>query len=882
MDVPAARRRGNLYGKGARKARVHDIFDIAAQTPVENPPTLTPCAPVLSRPRQATNTPHIQLQNELREAAINISGDTKEDSSAGTVPSPLIATESSTMFDLHSSEEEPTWLKPKRALKKRKIASVKPNQPRNDMQVDRESDITMSKTKGLRMLNESAKKKLQPKLVNANVAIEHSKSTNVARELKRPAKGAASGRSASPGKLVPPNASHSHQPNVSGVSSLEESDSSTKSRPSRRSTPKRKRRASDNSLMVSPSPSDLHLTALRLTPDSSSQRLHVSSEDEHMGDSSSKPARTGRTRLIDRLDAPGAQSINTSSHTLSQEQRSNQPNDSVAPLGKVSATRLAKNNSDQEEKPSSVSVAAPSGRPRATYAKQRSYLSNMADSLESLSAPNSQPSSQEIYSQALNFTRVTSQMELDNDDSDEAEPFSRIKSIHELRRGGAIRKFDLELDTILEDVESSSKSRRIPGLLQLVSKLDELSFLRHFQDSGGLQRLMDCANASLDEVSATLMVLVIHCMVVAESSSPRVVLQMLNALYKLPPRLVSEPRSLTKVAKDRSQNLSKVLVKDITEFEEKRSKVSGQTCVAVNRTMLGSVESTLRTLIGLKEPFPKLPRALLDEILSNLAKAQDMVEGGGMAKHLETIRLLLSLLGIACANHEVTGSHLSTARITELGESVASIMKEARQAQRQIEHSCLRLIVSLSNNDATTCDVLVDGHLVCAVFQVIDDRFLSLASRASQEQEIDHAQLESVILAVGCLLNFAECADSARSRMLRLTASGKNMVDGLVDIFNSHVDQTSEALTIDQTQILVAFGYISALLCTLCLDPTARERISQSLKGKGLSPLFAAADTFLDHLQTVEAALGEEGGSSTGFTERFAAVLETVKQHDLQ
>ncbi|KIW26755.1 uncharacterized protein PV07_06563 [Cladophialophora immunda] len=879
MHIPPARRRGNLYGKGARNIRVHDLFDVAARTPIETitTTTLTPHASMLPRSAQAVNTPHIQLQDELKNAALH-SGETKEDSSTATIPSPLTAPESSTMFDLHSSEEEPTSLKPKRALKKRRIASAKSDQPRDDIQVDEERKVVVTKTKGWRTLNESAQEKLQFKSANANGGLEHSTSANVTRALKRPVKGPAAGRSASPSKLVPPKAPRSHQPQVSSVWSPEESDSSTTSQPSRRSTPKRKRRGSDDSLMASPTPSDLHLTGLRLTPDSSSQRLHISSEDEHLGEGPSKPVRTGRTRLVDRLDPPRAQSIDTFSRATTQEQHYNQPNDGVAPFGRISASRLAEDSPDMEKKPSNVSVAAPPGRPRATYAKQRSYLSDMVDSLESYSASNSQSSSQEIYSPALTFPSVASQMELDNDDSDEADPFSRIKSIHELRRGGAIRKFDLELDTILEDIESGPKSRRILGLLQLVSKLNELPFLRQFQDYGGLQRLMDCANGSLDEISATLVALVLRCIVVAESSSPRVVLQILNALYKLPLGLVSEPRPLSKLAKDRSQNLSKILVKDIAEFED-RSKVLGQTCVAADRIMLASVESSLRSLISLKEQFPELPRGLLDEILSNFTKTQDMVEGGGITKQLETIRLLLSLLEIACANHEVTGANVSTVRIAELGESVASVMKEARHSQPQIEHSCLRLIVGLSNNDAAACEALIDGRLICTVFQVIEGQFLELARRAAQEQEVDHAQLESVILAVGCLLNFAECADAARERMLRLVAGGKNMVDRLVDIFNSHVDQTSEALTIDQTQILVAFGYISALLCTLCLNPIACRQISESIKGKGLSLLFAAADTFLHHLQTVEAALGEEGGSSTGFTERFTAVLGTVKQH---
>ena len=85
-------------------------------------------------------------------------------------------------------------------------------------------------------------------------------------------------------------------------------------------------------------------------------------------------------------------------------------------------------------------------------------------------------------------------------------------------------------------------------------------------------------------------------------------------------------------------------------------------------------------------------------------------------------------------------------------------------------------------------------------------------------------------------------------------------------------------MTIDQTQILVAFGYISALLCTLCLSPLARDRISRNIKGDGLSQLLEAATTFLDHLQTVEEALESDGASPSGFTTRFRVVLDAVKQ----
>lgn len=184
---------------------------------------------------------------------------------------------------------------------------------------------------------------------------------------------------------------------------------------------------------------------------------------------------------------------------------------------------------------------------------------------------------------------------------------------------------------------------------------------------------------------------------------------------------------------------------------------------------------------------------MLDEVLSTFTKVQeDNVEGPEMDDREEGVRLMLSLLEIACANHELAGSSLSTSRVSELGDSVSKVMMVARQGRPQMEHSCLRLIVSLSNNDPKVCKALADGRLVTTVFQVIDDHFLRLAGLAAREQDFDHAQLESVILAIGCLLNLAECADAARDKMLDVVPDGKRLIDRLVDIFNSHVDQTSE------------------------------------------------------------------------------------------
>jgi hypothetical protein len=289
-----------------------------------------------------------------------------------------------------------------------------------------------------------------------------------------------------------------------------------------------------------------------------------------------------------------------------------------------------------------------------------------------------------------------------------------------------------------------------------------------------------------------MVMMILQSIISAQQASPRILSQILNTLYRVPSTLISETRTLSKVAQDRSQNLSKLLIRDIKDLDEQRSKRNGEAISPASQLVLTSIDGALRGLINLKEPVAKMPRRLLGEVLSAFTRTQDDTLEGSEMDRLERMQLLLSILEIACANSELTSSSLSTSRITTLGETVAGVMTIARKARPPLEHSCLRLIVSLSNNEPKVCEAFTEGSLIATVFQVVDDHFLTLAALAAKEQEFDHAQLESVILAVGCLLNLAECAEVAREKMLAVVPGEKSLIHRLVAIFNSHVDQTSE------------------------------------------------------------------------------------------
>lgn len=808
MDFQPARRKMNTYGKGARRVMVHDLFDLGAVPATEPTRPSTKPTTLLEHTQntsKAITRPGLEMVDPITDTCgpncVTESQQLTLTSTASTPQSPPMEATNRTLFDVQSSEEESTRPQLKRPLKKRRVTPVL-DEPKPSVSLKTtEPQRTVKSRIGQPVMKKSLKSidaqtETEKLSVKSGANKQSDRTAKVKRQpLKAPTPDEGHGNEAQFRPMLKRNSTtsqaHTKALHVSSGSSVmlsEEYD--------RHTTPKRKRGLLKDEIRDSPSPPALQMTSLRLTPDLISQ-LELSSSDEEMMEVSTVigTSRGGRKRLIDRLDAPQPHSTD------------NGP--SKPSLGRsVSGTTSPRGPLVEDRKPAAAPNIGPPPRPRSTYARQRSHLSDMLDSLDNYSGVNSQASSQQSFSQPVSFG-LASQMELEMEDSDEADNFSQLKSIHELRRGAAINKYDQDIESILEDVESQSKSLRILALLLLIDKIKELSFLRHFQESGSFYRFTECAKGDLDLVTAGMMVVVLHKVISAKQSSPKNQQQILSALYRLPRELSLQRRSLSKLAKDRGENLSKVLIKDIITFEEQQLGNMTQQPNLVSLLFLSSIKDTLRDLVNSRERIPDLPRPLLDAfVLSFNRERKHMAEESDRADRFDGVQVLLSLLELACANRDLVTSTLSMSSVIEVGSSIAAVLTTTRQAQAEIQHSCLRLLVSLSNNEPRVCEALTEGKLIATVFQVIDDHFLRLAAMASQEQQFDNAQLESVILAVGCLLNVAECADAARRKMLGLDSDGGRLVDKLVDMFNSHVDRTSEVRCLDSTeeQLLTLLG----------------------------------------------------------------------------
>lgn len=794
MEFQPSRRKANTYGKGNRKVLVHDIFDIGAlssHTPPSSKPTHLNVASRLpssddNSPSVASIEPNTWADSHAANGVVDSMAMRQNTPSSTTGSSPASPHHiPADMFDIQSSDEElavkhggPLNKRRKVMPTKSKIEPIRSNKelPRSRVQLSKQSD---------RALKTTSKS-------SGSQASQSGVTKNPIKPVKRP--------HPLTGSYRPSQKSMPRDVRVSSGSSAQMSDTSASSpRVSRQTTPKRRIAFSDDGPTNAPSPSDLQMTSLRLTPERSAPQAHHLSEDVEMSDGSSTHPipRKGRKRLVDRLDAPRPRTpekLNAAVRVGGIEPAESTLGHPVE--GFSSPSQLSRNTSGSDihniKKPAvEESKTAPPARVARTYAKQRSHLSDMLDGLESTS----QPSSQQSYSQPTSFTSLASQMDLGlDDDSDDASTFRQPKSIHELRRAGAITKFDNELSTILDEIESGLKSPRIRGLIQLLEKLGNMTFLGHFQDSGGFSRFTDCADPSLDEVSATLMIVVFQRMASATHVSPKTSAQILDALYRLPRCLTVTNRPLSKVAKDRRQNLPKILLTELTEYEQAASSQAEHPPFSISLIFFTALESILRSLVKHGELFQLLPSALLEDLLLALITIQKtLYQGSEKLESIRSLNILLSTLEIASFNHDLVTLIEKSAQFPALRESLTGLMEWAHQAQQpQLEQACLKFVVSLSNNQPNICREFAKGQLISRVYSVVDDHFCRVAASAIEAQELDGAKLDAAVLALGCLLNFADCADAARETMLESVQGGRSLIDGLIDIFNSYFDLTSE------------------------------------------------------------------------------------------
>ena len=865
MEVP--KRRPATYGKASRKVLVHDLFEVAAkqQNPFR-PSTFDRLAPSRTQTpvSDASEDPDTsgQLNQELLSAiALH---QTSTNASVRSESPAQAPSSSPAMFEIESSEDEVTTAQHVGADKRRKVTPKgSDNEARQDQKM---TSRILVKPKDKRQLHlkplASKQAKIQSNLISGSKShSEDDHARAIRNEPRQTSDTSGSTRLDFPDRSPPRGGSPRSQ-------------SSSSSMVSTRSTPKRKRQVVDDIPSDVSSPSQLELSTLRLTPHRRNRSAARRNESD-FSDVSPKRSPRNRQRLIDRLDSPSSK---LASREADMRDVSPSPSKVITlqhsspPPQEVIASKPEPNPSSRS-KP--IIPSEPALKKRRTYGKQRSHLKDMLTSNEIERQPSSQNSLNESVAQIDSLAGTQNQFEMDAE-SEDPNSSPQLKSIHELRQAGLANRFDRDVETLLEDIGSGNKSLRIQALMQLVRKLQEQSFKRQMLGSGKLNRIIACAELELDAPSATVLLLGLYTMEVSEAATAHCLAQIYAAALNMSPMLLQEHRSITRIGRDRKENLSKMLMRDLADFEthvlEQSVRVEGfgHQHIIPARVMLQCLEHGLRRLIELAEPPPEPAAETLVLVLRLMAKhLVGLQTSPPEAGSLEGLRLLLSWLELTAAASTELMHRTPPSLIIEIGDTLADVMAWARKDHAQLEQSCIRSAVELSNCNLLVCQQFAKTRILAAAFDIVYHHFERLASGDSNSS-LDGNNLNSVILSLGFLLSLADGSESVRASTMIPTGDGSTDVEKLTTYFSRHLQEADDATTADSIQLLIPFGYVSLLLCTLCLDDSVRAHVASTLKEEGLKELVMRASTFLDQMKSVDA---------DGFVERFMTSIEAMKEH---
>lgn len=655
---------------------------------------------------------------------------------------------------------------------------------------------------------------------------------------------------------------------------------------------------------VSDTPSRLSINGLRLS--SEERSVSPSSELNTFGRSVRQilaPAMRTRTRLVDTLSQsqPDALSSPESSSDNSmvvdgKAEESLQPQamveESVEQVIKVSEKPV-------DPDPTENSYPIIKG-PKITYAMQRSYLSDMVEDegVDSSVPSFSQSSDLGLPSKSTLSNSFSHDVthELLSDDDDNVGGSGAIRSVHELRKAGVNAHFESTVESLFEDIESSANGRRLTGLTQLCNKLVDDEFKRQFLDHYLDRRLTRCDASDASVLGSTLTASVFLTLLHASQPSLKTVERCLQRVVKSSLMLLKEQRDILDLAKERRQNLSKALQNDLRAFKEQQIASAiwaDQKPVKLTPAILclRAIELMLRRLRELGDLGFHINPEVFSAIVNVLDTSHQANSG---SNHLLALSMAVSILESFTVGIVKLGPEYVNAlkKLTNPFKLMSALSSD-NPATTQTQELFLRLILNMTNNNEELCDVFAQPALISTIFDQVHSQFnkLSTTSSASETEPISH--LNTVILSLGALINFAEWSGKARCSMLQLhTSTGEPYIDWLTATFKSNVATFLEASSAAQSHAMVTFGYLSVLLTTLCLEEVVRVRVREKLLGKSLRAVFVAVEEFLKHMRKVEEderlaqdrdedGLGNNGDGServSDFAERFQAVVRQLRR----
>lgn len=442
-----------------------------------------------------------------------------------------------------------------------------------------------------------------------------------------------------------------------------------------------------------------------------------------------------------------------------------------------------------------------------TYGEGRKVLEEEDSLLESLALPEESSHSRRRLDLGgpKKTTSATGAFDYNDDDDGTINnsPSSKLRGIHELRQAGANSRVADAMQDLVDQIgkPGTSSSSRRAALLQVAEKMRDKTFMRQCRDHGVESIILKDIGKETDTVCGYL-ILSSLVTIIARSPSPHMGrLLCTEEAGLIFARLLSIAEDIKKVAKDRKSNLSK------------RSQNS-----------IIAIEGLLRELPIWDGDQPSYisPRSLALKLLQLLI-AQDVLVGRDPAIFTEAvITHLFKVLSDASSNTEyweypktarsvelcgalsVLDAHAVSVAATHGGNNewamqylptvadafYASLQTPAHDG-KTVEGLILKLTINVTNNNLAAPSVFASKGLLPALAISISSNFNQALTLIAQDAWAEGI-LDSLVLRLGILINFAEHSELVRRMVNDCQHENREPVKELIQLFIENHRRTGE------------------------------------------------------------------------------------------
>ncbi|CAM1508530.1 Fc.00g053780.m01.CDS01 [Cosmosporella sp. VM-42] len=429
-----------------------------------------------------------------------------------------------------------------------------------------------------------------------------------------------------------------------------------------------------------------------------------------------------------------------------------------------------------------------------------------------------------------------------------------IKSVHELRRAGANNRFADEMEDLLTRIGTPGQQpvfMRRNALLELAQKLQHKDFISQFRDHATRDGVVRQIGQEEDLVSgfALTAILVIF---LRFSAAAHLLRQLQEAGFpRLLSRLLHESDDIDLIATQRKAKLSKVSRTSLKELTTSLMRMDIWHSNSVDKLSPQTLALQLLNVLC-QHTDPEYSAGVVTAVGGDLAATMEHYpqENG---KGSVVFSLIVSILEAQSSLTMDNGDELSwvSQQSPKIVQFLQTSLPQWPRGPDEVDSTVLKLAINTTNT-ARGAAAFNDEGLLSSLSRCICDGFKSTQDAVSHRR-LRGDTYDGLLLVLGVTINILEHCPPARD-----SVDGESLAR-LIDLYLQNQTTTSEADSVEKSQLSVALGYLAVLLGYLSLVSSVRTRLAQT-RGEGISGLVGSIQEFINMYRSVDSKVHELEG----------------------